>query len=134
MHEEGGGAPMARKANAEIAEDFIIFLHGQGLDVFKETHTLGEATRHEFLYIAPVGESGVNTSLHELGSRLLLWLAANGITKSHQQVEHICGIVWSRAEDRTSSAKPAIQARNTRNHVAGRAPSNAQHGFVATRR
>ena len=62
---------MSKMANSEIAEDFVTFLHGQGLDVFKETHTLGEATRHEFLYIASAGEPGVNTSLHELGERLV---------------------------------------------------------------
>jgi len=108
---------MAKKANAEIAEDFIIFLRQQGLEVFKETHTVGEVTRHEFLYIAPVGESGVNTSLHELGDRILPWLQASGITKSHAQIEHICRIVWSSAEDRTAAAQPTVQARNARNHV-----------------
>jgi hypothetical protein len=116
MHGEGA-KPMAKKANAEIAGDFIIFLRRQGLEVFKETHTLGEATRHEFLYIAPVGEPGVNTSLHELGERILPWLQASGISKSHAQIEHICRIMWSSAEDRTSSAQPAVQARNARNHV-----------------
>ena len=110
---------MSKKPNTEIAKDFIAYLHGQGLEVFKETHTLSKALRHEFLYIAAAGEPGVNTSLHELGERLLPWLQANGISKSHAQLEHICQIVWSNAANRASPVpQPANPQLNPRNHIA----------------
>ena len=94
---------MTKKANSEIADEFIAYLHGQKLEVFKETHVIGETTRHEFLHITPPGQQESSMSFHELCQRLSQWVQATGITKSQAQVENIAKIVWSKIEERAAA-------------------------------
>jgi hypothetical protein len=101
-----GDQAMSKKANSEIAAEFVAYLHGQGREVFKETRTIGQTLQHEFLYIAPAGKQGESTTLHELCEKVAQWGQATGRTKSHAQVEHISSIIWSHAENRTSAPGP----------------------------
>jgi hypothetical protein len=94
---------MTKKANSEIADEFIAYLHGQKVELFKETHVIGETTRHEFLHITPPGQQVGGVSFQELCQRLFQWVQATGIGKSQAQVENIAKIVWSKVEDRVAA-------------------------------
>ncbi len=94
---------MTKKANSEIADEFIAYLHGQKLQLFKETHVIGETTRREFLHITPPGQQEGGVSFQELCQRLCQWVQATGIGKSQAQVENIAKIVWSKIEDRVAA-------------------------------
>lgn len=95
---------MTKKANSEVAGEFIAYLHGQKLEVFKETHAIiGGTTRHEFLHIARRGQQEGSMSFHELCQRVQQWVLAMGITKSQTQVENIATIVWASVEKRTAA-------------------------------
>ena len=95
---------MTKKANSEIAGEFIAYLHGQKLEVFKETHVIiGGTTRHEFLHIVPRGQQDSSLSFHELCQTLFQWVQASGITKSQAQVENIAKIVWSKIDERAAA-------------------------------
>jgi hypothetical protein len=94
---------VTKKANSEIAVEFIGYLREQKLELFKETHVIGETTRHEFLHIATPGQQESGMSFQDLCQRLFQWVQATGIGKSQAQVEHIAKIVWSKTEERTAA-------------------------------
>ncbi len=94
---------MTKKANSEIAVEFIAYLHEQKLEVFKEIHVIGETTRHEFLHITPPGQQESGLSFQDLCQRLFQWVQATGIDKSQAQVENIAKIVWSKIEGRAAA-------------------------------
>ena len=95
---------MTKKANSEIAGEFVAYLHGQKLEVFKETHVIiGGTTRHEFLHIGPRGQQEHSMSFHELCQQLRQWVQAMGIAKSQAQVDNIAKIVWSKIEERAAA-------------------------------
>lgn len=91
------------KANAEIAAEYLDYLRQQKLEIFKETHAIGESAHHEVLRIASHGQQASSMSYLDLCEQVVQWADAMGIAKSHAQVKNIAKIVWSKIDERAAA-------------------------------